>query len=462
MDIDSNPTSGRSPQQRRDVFISYSHEDKKWLDELNTMLQPLVRTGRITTWDDTKIRGGAKWRKEIDKALGSAKVAVLLVSPEFLASNFIAESELPPLLQAAEGGGLTILWIAVKPSLYDTTAIEEYQALNDPSKPLATIRKGERGKVLVDICKQIEQAVTAELISATSPTISSKPVDSPAHLAGSNSEVQSRPVRQHTENLIDFEDQRNLFKGMLAESSLKHLMFIQAPGGRGKTSLLRMLCFHCEQESIPCCSIDFSGQPYDNPHFTLALVMCDHLGITPTRLAGALQSLSTNRPQGKIDNPYVVSRILAGVSESHDGLRQRYMKERLKNAFLADLDQFALQKGRIIFLLDSIERLSAEEEEWLLENLLKPVATGKLQNVTVVTAGDRWPKINRWEWEQNTHLLDGLPTLKPEHIKIYAERVNIKITDAEATSYWKASGGGIPLYMAIVVYNLRTLSEVSK
>ena len=50
----------------------------------------------------------------------------------------------------------------------------------------------------------------------------------------------------------------------------------------------------------------------------------------------------------------------------------------------------------------------------------------------IVTAGHRWPTINKWEWERNTHLLDGLPKMNAEHIKIYAERVNIKITDEEA------------------------------
>lgn len=84
------------------AFISYSHKDNRWLSRLLVHLQPLERTGLIDLWADTRIKAGEDWIKQIDPALAKARVAVLLVSADFLASDFIVSKELPTLLQKAK------------------------------------------------------------------------------------------------------------------------------------------------------------------------------------------------------------------------------------------------------------------------------------------------------------------------------------------------------------------------
>jgi CheY-like chemotaxis protein len=155
--------ASRSVSTRDHVFVSYSHEDRAWLNKLQVMLKPLLRKRTIYLWDDTKIRPGSKWKDEITKALSSARVAVLLVSPNFLASEFIANQELPPLLDTAARKGLSILWIAVSHSMYRETEIANYQAANDPLNPLDSLAPPELNRVLVEICEKIKEAATTVL-----------------------------------------------------------------------------------------------------------------------------------------------------------------------------------------------------------------------------------------------------------------------------------------------------------
>jgi hypothetical protein len=109
----------------------------------------------VNCWSDRNIEPGDKWRTQIAAALSEAKVAVLLVSRHFFASDFIMKEELPCLLHAAEQGTLTILWVPLLPALYKHTEIAQYQPIHDPAEPLGKLNKTKRNQALADICDKI-------------------------------------------------------------------------------------------------------------------------------------------------------------------------------------------------------------------------------------------------------------------------------------------------------------------
>jgi len=154
----SKTTKRKVEAIRVQVFISYSHKDERWLSDLLKHLKPYVRDESITAWSDRQITPGSKWLPEIEEALALTKVAVLLVTPDFLASDFIHEKELGPLLKEAEKGGVRILWIPVRACSYKKTPLKNYQAVIDPDKPLVNFRLN-RDKTWVSICEEIERAV---------------------------------------------------------------------------------------------------------------------------------------------------------------------------------------------------------------------------------------------------------------------------------------------------------------
>lgn len=142
------------------VFVSYSHRDKQWLDRLRVHLKPLERESVFDTWDDTRIAAGQAWRAEIEAAIQSASAAVLLVSKDFLASDFIAENELPPLLEAAQSRGLTILPVILSPCRFEQTkSLSELQSVNSPSRTLIEMTEAEQDRVFVQLSDLIHAAL---------------------------------------------------------------------------------------------------------------------------------------------------------------------------------------------------------------------------------------------------------------------------------------------------------------
>src|SRR3954467_1583019 len=129
-----------SPSTRTKVFISYNHADQEWLDRLKRFLRPLEREGRLDLWDDTHIRPGDDWKQEIRTALDTAQVAVLLISANFFASDFIDENELPPLLAAAQAKGARILPVILSACrVARNPELTRFQAVNSPDRPLNEI-----------------------------------------------------------------------------------------------------------------------------------------------------------------------------------------------------------------------------------------------------------------------------------------------------------------------------------
>lgn len=145
------------PTKRNKIFISYSHKDQEWLERLQTMLKPALRGGGISLWDDTRITPGTKWMNEITRALTSTRVAVFLVSGDFLASDFVIEYELSPLLEAAKREEVKILWVYLSHCLYDETELVNYQAAHDIASPLEDLSRAEQNRVLVQICRRISK-----------------------------------------------------------------------------------------------------------------------------------------------------------------------------------------------------------------------------------------------------------------------------------------------------------------
>jgi NACHT domain/TIR domain/Effector-associated domain 8 len=172
--------SDRAP---RPVFISYAHADneaadpaKRWLDRLKQHLEPLVQQDSIAICSDQDIDLGEDWHEHIQTRLTGAQAAVLLVSPAFLASKYIRNSELPVLLRYAKERGVKVIPVILRPCLFEETRFkypdptigpEEFtlaslQAAGSPKRALSEMSEGEQDRALLKVAQALANLVAVE------------------------------------------------------------------------------------------------------------------------------------------------------------------------------------------------------------------------------------------------------------------------------------------------------------
>jgi hypothetical protein len=108
-------TAGQISSEGIEVFISYSHKDELLWNELEKHLSILKRQKLILTWFDRKIGAGEEWKGQIDEHLDSAQVILLLISADFLASDYCYDIEMIHAMERHESGEARVIPIILRP-----------------------------------------------------------------------------------------------------------------------------------------------------------------------------------------------------------------------------------------------------------------------------------------------------------------------------------------------------------
>ena len=136
------------------VFISYSHKDEKWMDEFLKHLHPYMLKDEFEIWSDSDIYPGEDWEQAIERSLHSSDVFVLLISADYLNSDFIKNSEIPSILDISKKKNTIII-----PVILSATIIPEhlskYQFANSNKTALNTLNDDELRDLLLKISQKI-------------------------------------------------------------------------------------------------------------------------------------------------------------------------------------------------------------------------------------------------------------------------------------------------------------------
>ena len=102
------------------IFISYSHEDEEEMKFVYRHLRPLERYGKLECWHDKKMSGGDAWRQGIKRQLDQCSIAIILISIDFLNSEFIQNHEVQQMLERHARDQLRIYPIRIRSCHYKT------------------------------------------------------------------------------------------------------------------------------------------------------------------------------------------------------------------------------------------------------------------------------------------------------------------------------------------------------
>jgi hypothetical protein len=97
------------------IFFSYAHADDESRDQLRKQLRPWEREKQIVCWCDRQIPPGSEWKSAIDERLDSADIILLLVSADFMDSDFCMEIEYPRAMERHREGSARVIPILLSP-----------------------------------------------------------------------------------------------------------------------------------------------------------------------------------------------------------------------------------------------------------------------------------------------------------------------------------------------------------
>jgi hypothetical protein len=181
------------------IFVSYSRVDEKWRKRFEIISKPLSRAERMRFWSDRDLKAG-EWEPQLEKAMQDAVAAILLVSDNFLASDYIIEKELPYLLRAHKTQHLMIFWAYLEPcDLKRCPEIMQFQAMIDGNlEPMSKMTDWQWKETMVRGCGMIDEFLKKRECPIINPAVKGKSFPKLIE----NLQLLAEPARRDVEVLV--------------------------------------------------------------------------------------------------------------------------------------------------------------------------------------------------------------------------------------------------------------------
>lgn len=140
------------------LFYSYSHADESTRDQLEKHLATVQRLGLLETWHDRRIGPGDEWAASIDEHLESADLILLLISPDFVASNYCYDVEARRALERHKRDEATVIPVMLRPTDFKGLPFADLQMLPRNATPVLLSRMWTEDEALKQVAEGVRSA----------------------------------------------------------------------------------------------------------------------------------------------------------------------------------------------------------------------------------------------------------------------------------------------------------------
>jgi hypothetical protein len=179
------------------AFISYSHRDESFRQELEAHLSPLRRQGLISVWHDRRITPGDDLDDTISEHLEAADLILMLISSDFVASDYCYAREMARALERHQAGKARAISIICRPCHFDGLPFGRFLLLPTDAKAVSLWQ--DRDAAWVDVVRGIRMALTSGTARTEAPAASVAPTVSPSAASKDRNKSANRLPRTYTD-----------------------------------------------------------------------------------------------------------------------------------------------------------------------------------------------------------------------------------------------------------------------
>ncbi len=247
------------------LFFSYSHDDEKLRDELGIHLTTLKREGVIEPWHDRGISAGSEFDREIRKELETADIILLLVSPYFIASDYIYDVELKRALERHEAHEAVVIPVILLPCEWESLSFGKLTATPFDGKPVSSFTSIHEGFLQVSkAIRKVAEKVNARSSSGAQPSEVSQVERTESSIADAQTSAIPHQLSPPLDDFTDRDDELTKLQAQVQNKGRIYAFF--GVGGVGKTVLANKFVHDHLLERYPDAQFFVSlGGPSKNP-----------------------------------------------------------------------------------------------------------------------------------------------------------------------------------------------------